>query len=144
MLKSDRSDRIRDVAGSVESGPSLMNQTNLDVVEDGPVLEQVIALEHEAEGIGPGPRSVSIRPATCIVTLEPDDTVGGGVKQPDEVEEGGLPAATRPGEGYVLPNIDLQVDVGEGDDLVAINLRYTLEAQRGGHRLAYDNLLAAG
>lgn len=144
VLKSDGFDRIRNVAGSVERGPSLMDQANLDVVEDGPVLEQVIALEYEAEGIGPGPRSVSIRPATRIGALEPDDSVGGGVKQPDEVEEGGLPAATRPGEGYKLPDINLQVDVGEGNDIVAVDLRDTLKAQRGSHRLAHDNHLAAG
>jgi hypothetical protein len=88
-------------------------ERQLDVLEHGQFLDQVEALEDEADL--PAPQRVqraSLQPAT-LLAFEPVLAGRRHVEQAEDGQQRRLAAAGRPGDGHVFAGGDLEVDAVE-------------------------------
>src|SRR5207245_10235415 len=88
-------------------------------------------LEHEAD--------VSVRQARSPVAARPLDTAARDLAQPGhETQHGALAASGRAEEAQELALADVQIEVPEGDDAVAVDLVDVLQLDDGAGRGAHD------
>ncbi len=87
-----------------------IDQGGLDIVGDVQVLDQVEALEDETDGVIAQARKPGFRNAGHLLAAEPVAPAGGPIEQAQDVEQGGLAASRRAGDGDELAGRDLQRD----------------------------------
>src|SRR5581483_1987531 len=122
------------------AGHAAVGERQFDVFVDGEIADQIERLENKADltvaDAGPLAELQPLhRPAVELV-----GSVRGGVQQTENGQERGLAAAGRPGDGYVLASLDVQVDSGQGVRLDFVRDEHLLHAlkmdQNFGHGLS--------
>ena len=88
-----------------------------DVLQHGPVVEQVERLEHEPDPLTPQYGATPFAQAHRVDAVEPVDTAGRVVEQPEQMQQRRLPRPGRPDDRQVLPLPDGQVDLPDRLDL---------------------------
>ena len=86
-------------------------QRQLHVLEDVHVVDEVEALEHEADDPAPQLQAVFLAQGGDIPAVEPVATRVGGVEESEDVEQGGLAAAGRAHHGYEFALPDRHVHI---------------------------------
>src|SRR5690606_16111915 len=118
-----------------------VEQRELDVLVDRQLVDEVEALEDEADGAAAEAGAPALGEPGRGVPVEPVLPAGGAVEQAEDVEERGLPAPRRPHDGDELAALDLDGDAAEraGLDLLGgvdaaevLRLDEGLAGRRGG------------
>ena len=89
------------------------------VLERRELGQQVVELEHEADGLV-AKRRQGLRPHPAdIVPREVDLAGRGGVERADEVQQRALPSARTPDDRHLLPCVHFEVDASQHVDLTS-------------------------
>ncbi len=109
-----------------------IDQGRLDVVGDAEVLDQVEVLEDEADGVVAQPRQAGFRNLGHLFAAEPVAARARPIEQAQDVEQGGLAASRRPGDGDEFAGGDFQRNALQGlrlDLAVAIGPDHVFELE---------------
>ena len=111
---------------------------HLDVGAHRHLGKQVVQLEHEADLFAA--EAAHVVDSIQVPTVDENSARRRGVEGGDEVEQGGLPATGRTGDGNELPLVDREVDTVEGSDPALVDLddvtkldRELRRSRRGSH-----------
>ena len=85
-----------------------IDRRHLDVLERGRGVDEVVALEDEAERLAPQPSQLVAVEARDILAHEPVGAGGGAIQAAEDVHQRGLARPRRAHDRKVLARIDLQ------------------------------------
>ncbi len=89
-------------------------QRQLHVLEDVHVIDEIEALEHEADDTATELQPVALTQGGDFATVEPVTARVGGVEESEDVEQGCFAASGRARNGYELALPDLHIHVLQG------------------------------
>ncbi len=111
-----------------------VDQGHLDVLGDGEVVDQVEALEHEADLVAAQAGELGLGVLGHVLAEEVVASGGGPIEQAQDVEQGRLAASGRAHDGHELAGRDLHGDAVERAGLHlggAVGLGDLFELQHG-------------
>ena len=120
--------RVADPLPALGRGHAAVGERQFDVLVDREIADQIEGLEDESDLPVPDPGP--LRRGQTFHRM-PRQGVGPGarrIEEPEDREQGRLPAARRPGDGDVLALVDGEVDVGERVGLQLVGVEDLLDA----------------
>src|SRR5215472_14605742 len=96
MRQSDPLERCFDAPRTLGRTDTAINQCHLDVLSNGQLIDQIKALEHEANVGASEGGQLAFRCSADLFAEEEELTVARAVEQTQNVQQGRFPAARRP------------------------------------------------
>ena len=100
--------RRLDAGPAFAAGEAAVEERDLDILGHGQVVDQIEALEDEADVFTPKPGQLSLRASADLFAEELERAAARAIEEAEDIEQGGLAAPRRSHDGDKLAGADLE------------------------------------